>query len=252
MDGVLYDAGRPIVGAAETVRWIQSRGIPHLFVTNTTSRSRADLVRKLADFGMDVAESEILTPTAAAAEWLRAGAKGGVAAFVRPAALTEFGDLPLLPDDAERGAAYVVVGDLGDLWDYRALNRAFRLLHHNPDAKLIALGMTRYWMAADGIALDVAPFVVALAHASGRKPLVFGKPSGAFFRAGADRMRTPPHEILMIGDDIEADVGGAQAAGLTAALVRTGKFQPTDLDRAIRPDIVFDSVSDLRRLWEKW
>jgi phospholysine phosphohistidine inorganic pyrophosphate phosphatase len=249
MDGVVYDANRPIAGAAETVRWVQSESVPHLFVTNTTSRSRADLVAKLAGFGIHAVETEILTPIAAAVEWLRADDKGGVAVFVRPAARNEFAGLPLLAEDAERGAAYVVIGDLGDLWDYRTLNRAFRLLHNNPGAKLIALGMTRYWMAADGIALDVAPFVVALAHASGRKPLVFGKPSGAFFRAAADRLHMPPGQILMVGDDIEADVGGAQAAGLKAALVKTGKFRAADLDHAIRPEIVLDSVADLPQWW---
>src|SRR5215471_3815740 len=249
MDGVLYDADRSIAGAAETVRWVQSEGLPHLFATNTTSRSRADLIRKLAAFGIAAAEPEILTPTAAAAEWLRTNAKGGVAAFVRPSARNEFADLPLLAEDAERGAAYVVIGDLGDLWDYRTLNRAFRLLHYNPDAKLIALGMTRYWMAADGIALDVAPFVIALEHASGRKAVVFGKPSAAFFRAAADRLHLLPRQILMIGDDIEADVGGAQAAGLKAALVKTGKFRAADLDHAIRPEIVLDSVADLPGWW---
>jgi ribonucleotide monophosphatase NagD (HAD superfamily) len=51
----------------------------------------------------------------------------------------------------------------------------------------------------------------------------------------------------MIGDDIEADVGGAQTAGLQGALVRTGKFRPADLDGTVRPDIVLDSVGDLRR-----
>jgi HAD superfamily hydrolase (TIGR01458 family) len=249
MDGVLYDADRPIAGAAETVGWVKSQAIPHLFVTNTTSRSRADLVHKLAGFGIDAAEPDILTPTGAVAEWLRADAKGSVAAFVRSAARSELADLPLLAEDAERGAAYVVIGDLGDLWDYRTLNRAFRLLHHNSDAKLIALGMTRYWMAADGIALDVAPFVVALAHASGRKPLVFGKPSAAFFRAAANRLHMSSEQILMIGDDIEADIGGAQAAGLKAALVKTGKFRTGDLDHAIRPEIVLDSVADLPRWW---
>jgi HAD superfamily hydrolase (TIGR01458 family) len=142
-----------------------------------------------------------------------------------------------------------VIGDLGDLWDYRTLNRAFRLLHNNPDAKLIALGMTRYWMAADGIALDVAPFVVALAHASGRKPLVFGKPSASFFCAAANRLHMSPEQLLMIGDDIEADIGGAQAAGLKTALVKTGKFRAADLDHAIRPEIVLDSVAELRRCW---
>jgi HAD superfamily hydrolase (TIGR01458 family) len=206
-------------------------------------------VHKLAGFAIEAAEPDILTPTAASAEWLRADAKGSIAAFVRPAAQHDLADLPLLTEDVERGAAYVVIGDLGDLWDYRTLNRAFRLLHNNPDAKLIALGMTRYWMAADGIALDVAPFVVALAHASRRKPLVFGKPSAAFFRAAANRLHMSPEQLFMIGDDIEADIGGAQAAGLKAALVKTGKFRATDLDRDIRPEIVLDSVADLPSWW---
>jgi hypothetical protein len=57
-----------------------------------------------------------------------------------PSARLEFADLLCLPDDAEQGASYVVVGDLANLWDYRTLDRAFRLLYHNPDAQIIALG----------------------------------------------------------------------------------------------------------------
>ena len=249
MDGVLYDADRLINGAVETVQWVQSERIPHLFVTNTTSRSRADLVSKLASFDIAAVEADILTPTAAAAEWLRANGEGDVAAFVKPPALAEFADLPLLSEDAEHGAAYVVIGDMGDLWNYRTLNRAFRLLHSNPEAKLIALGMTRYWMAGDGIALDVAPFVVALEHASGRKALIFGKPSAAFFRVAVDRLRLRPGQVLMVGDDLEADVGGAQGAGLKAALVKTGKFRAPDLEKEIRPEVVFDSIAELPRWW---
>ena len=79
--------------------------------------------------------------------------------------------------------------------------------------------------------------------------MVFGKPSGAFFRAAADRLHMLPGQILMVGDDIGADVGGAQAAGLQAALVKTGKFRPADLDHAVRPEVVFDSVADLPQWW---
>src|SRR5262249_2342578 len=216
----------------------------------TTSRSRGDLVAKLAAFGITASENEILTPAVAAAEWLRANGAAATALFVRPAARTDFADLPLLADDEERGADAVVIGDLGELWDYRTLNRAFRLLHHNRDAKLIALGMTRYWMASDGIALDVAPFVVALEHASRRRAMVFGKPGSAFFRAAADRLSVAPSGVLLIGDAIEADIGGAQAAGLKGALVKTGKFQPADLERSIRPAALLDCVADLPRWWQ--
>jgi phospholysine phosphohistidine inorganic pyrophosphate phosphatase len=251
MDGVLYNSDRLIPGAVETVAWLRSRGVPHLFVTNTTSRGRGALVEKLSGFGIEASESDILTPAVAAAEWLRAKCEGPVALFLRPSTRAEFAGLPILADDAERGAAYVAIGDLGNHWDFRTLNRAFLLLHHNPEAKLLALGMTRYWLASDGIALDVAPFVAALQHATGREPIVFGKPAARFFLVAAERLGLAAAEVLMVGDDIHADIAGAQAAGLKGALVRTGKFRPADLEGTERPDLVLDSVADLPGWWEK-
>ncbi len=250
MDGVLYNSERLIDGAVETAAWLRGRRIPHLFVTNTTSRGRGALVEKLRGFGMAASEDDILTPPVAAAAWLRAQSSGPAALFLRESTRAEFAGLPLADDDAEHGAAYVVIGDLGDLWDFRTLNRAFRLLHHNPEAKLIALGMTRYWLASDGISLDVAPFVAALQHATGREPIVFGKPAPRFFLAAAERLGLAAADVLMVGDDLHADVLGAQAAGLHGALVRTGKFRPADLESADQPEVVLDSVADLPAWWE--
>jgi HAD superfamily hydrolase (TIGR01458 family) len=250
MDGVLYNSDRLIPGAPETVAWLRAASIPHLFVTNTTSRGRSVLVDKLRAFGIHATERDILTPPIVAAEWLRRNGEGPAALFVRPKTLPDFDGVPAVPDGAESGAAYVVLGDLGERWDFATLNRAFRLLHHNPDAKLIALGMTRYWLASDGISLDVAPFVAALEHATGRQAMVFGKPAARFFHAAAAQLGTPPHETLMVGDDVRADVGGALDAGLLGALVRTGKFRSSDLEIGIRPHAVFDSVADLPHWWE--
>jgi phospholysine phosphohistidine inorganic pyrophosphate phosphatase len=251
MDGVLYNSEEPIPGAAETLAWLQQRRVPHLFVTNTTSRNRAVLSEKLARFGITASPSEVMTPCEAAVDWLRSRNDGSVALFLRPAARTAFDGLACLPDEAESGARYVVIGDLGSAWDFKTLNRAFRLLHANPQATLIALGMTRYWRAADGISMDVAPFVAALENASGRRALVFGKPAAAFFHAAAERLGVPSGEILMVGDDIESDIAGAQSAGMQAALVRTGKFRSLDLAGPIKPDVVLDSVAELPDLWQR-
>jgi HAD superfamily hydrolase (TIGR01458 family) len=249
MDGVLYNSEEPIAGAVESLAWVRSRQIPHLFVTNTTSRGREALAVKLARFGIPATPTEIMTPCEAAADWLRSRGAAKVALFVRPAARPAFNDLDLLREDAESGANYVVIGDLASAWDFATLNRAFRLLHSNPEATLIALGMTRYWKAADGISLDVAPFVAALEHAAGRKALVLGKPAAEFFQAAADRLGVPNREILMVGDDIETDIAGAQLAGMQAALVRTGKFRELDLEGAFKPDAVLDSIADLPAWW---
>jgi len=249
MDGVIYNDEAPIPGAAGAVRWAVSNGIPHLFVTNTTSKPRKALVEKLARMGIQTSSSRILTPCVAASEWLRTQPPGALALFVRVAAWEEFQDFPLVTEGAETGAAYVVIGDLGQEWDFKTLNRAFRLLHNQPEAQLIALGMTRYWQTAEGVSLDVAPFVAALEHATGRQPQVFGKPAEAFFRAAALQLGIDRNEILMIGDDILTDISGAQAAGLRGALVQTGKFRPTDLEGPVKPDAVLDSLASLPEWW---
>ena len=125
LDGVLYNDSELIPGAVETVQWVLDHRIPYLFVTNTTSHSRVALVDMLTRLGVVASESEILTPAVAAAEWLRSQSAAEIALFVRASARPEFAGLSCLPEHAEHGAAYVVVGDLGEQWDYRTLNRAF-------------------------------------------------------------------------------------------------------------------------------
>lgn len=249
MDGVLYRGDEAIPGAAETVAWLRERDVPHLFLTNTTSRPRAALVEKLAGMGLAVEEDAILTPPVAARGWLAEHAPGPAALFVPDATAQEFAELPRLPDDAEDGAASVVLGDLGPGWTFARLNRAFRLLMADPQPALVALGMTRYWCAPDGLRLDVAPFVMALRHASGAEPVVLGKPAAPFFARALGMVGTKAEETVCVGDDVVGDVGGAQRAGLRGILVRTGKFRPADLEGAVRSDAVLGSIADLPDWW---
>jgi HAD superfamily hydrolase (TIGR01458 family) len=120
----------------------------------------------------------------------------------------------------------------------------------DPQPVLIALGMSRYAQGRDGLVLDVAPFIKALEHAADCEAVVMGKPANAFFDAAVRKLGTSAAEVVMIGDDIRGDVGGAQAAGLAGVLVRTGKFRPKDLEGEVRPDAVLDSVADLPQWWE--
>lgn len=250
LDGVLYEGDRPIEGAARTLAWLCEHDIPHLFVTNTTSRPRSALADKLDTMSITVDVEALLTPAVAAAAWLQHHVDRPVALFVPEATRDEFTSLPLLDPAAESGAGAVVVGDLGAEWDFATLNRAFRLLMAEPRPSLVALGMTRYWQAGDGLRLDAGAFVSALAYASGTEPVVLGKPAPDFFNAGLQQLGTPPEETVMVGDDIVGDVGGALEAGLHGVLVRTGKFRPADLDRDIEPTAVLDSIADLPRWWE--
>lgn len=251
MDGVLYVGDEAIPGAADCVRWLRERGVPHLFLTNTTSRPRDVLLEKLARLDIPAEADRILTPPVAARRWLAEHAPGPVALFVPDATRSEFAELEVLPEAAESGAASVVVGDLGEAWDFETLNRAFRLLMAEPRPALVALGMTRYWRSPKGLQLDVAPFVVGLEHAAGVEATVLGKPARAFFEAGLSLLGVGAEEAVMVGDDLVGDVGGAQGAGLPGVLVRTGKFRPEDLEAEIRPSAVIDSIAGLRAWWEE-
>jgi len=250
IDGVLYQGDRAIDGAIETLHWCERRAIPHLFVTNTSSKPRRALVERLSAMGLSVSAEQIFAPPVAARDYLGAHDATPLALFVREATREDFEGLELLNGAAEHGAGSVVIGDIGAAWDFATLNRAFRLLMAEPRPTLIALGMSRYAQGSDGLVLDVAPFIKALEHASGCEAVVMGKPANEFFDAAVRKLGAPSAQTVMVGDDIRGDVGGAQAAGLIGVLVRTGKFRPADLQEGIRPDAVLDSVADLPQWWE--
>ena len=249
LDGVVYVGDEPVPGAAGTVEWLAREDVPYLFLTNTTSRPRQALVDKLAGLGISAEPDQLLTPAVAAVAWLRRHGLSRPALFAPDATAAEFAELDLLPNDAERGADAVVIGDLGDGWDFPTLNRALRLLMSDTAVPLVALGMTRYWRAEDGLRLDAGAFVRALEYAAGRDAVVLGKPDPAFYGTAVEAIGVEADLVVMVGDDIETDVGGAQRAGLTGVLVRTGKFSESDLNRDISPDAVLDSLADLPRWW---
>ena len=253
LDGVFFVGDEAIPGGADVIAWADAERIPYLFVTNTTSHPRSYLAAKLARCGVHADPEQILTPAVAAHEWLTEHGCEPVALFVPDATAAEFGDLARVPSDADSGAAAVVVGDLGDAWTFDAMNRAFRLLTADAaDTRpvLIALGMARFWKDADGLTLDNGPFVQALAYASGIEPLVTGKPAPAFFHSAAHRLGLPPDTVVMVGDDIRGDIGGAQGAGMRGVLVQTGKFHPGDLAQGVTPDAVLASVAGVPHWFE--
>ncbi|MCW8829688.1 MAG: TIGR01458 family HAD-type hydrolase [Gammaproteobacteria bacterium] len=248
MDGVLYEGDTAIPGAAEVIVWCREQNIPFLFLSNTTSRPRRALVEKLAGMGIDIELNNILTPPVAAVNWLKRHRSGPAALFVPESTREEFAAISEARAGEETVSA-VVLGDLGEQWDFVTYNRAFRLLMQNPDARLIALGLTRYWQAADGLRLDVGPFVKGLEYATGVESLVMGKPAPPFFQTALDMLGLEAGETLMLGDDIRGDIDGAQRAGINGVLVRSGKFRDHDLSLGITPYAVVDSIAALPDWW---
>lgn len=75
LDGVIYQGDSAVPGADETLDWVRERAIPHLYLTNTTSRPRSAIAGKLGPMGIRIGEDEILTPPVAALpQWWRRNA----------------------------------------------------------------------------------------------------------------------------------------------------------------------------------
>ncbi|MBJ7328725.1 MAG: TIGR01458 family HAD-type hydrolase [Solirubrobacteraceae bacterium] len=245
LDGVLYVEDEAIPGAVDAIKELRARGLKLRFVTNTTSRSRSQVVARLARLGFLLEAETVLTPASLAVR--RCGAVGHkrVRLIVSPALREDLAGLAEVRGDEQPDA--IVMGDIGDGFTYDLLNSAFRQMEQG--AELIALQRNRFWRRQDGLAMDVGAFVAALEYATGHQATVVGKPEKAFFTAALTDAHGDPGHALMIGDDIEADVGGAQAAGIHGVLVRTGKYREGASDRSgVVPTATVDSIADLPAL----
>lgn len=252
LDGVLYEGDEAVPGAADAVNWFIERDIPLLFLTNTTSKSRDALVTKLSGLGIQSSKENFLTPPVAAQQYLKKNNITNIALFVPVVTAEEFSDFELVADQnitTNKSIDAVIIGDLGNQWTFSIMNTIFRLLIENPQAKLIALGMTRYWKTSEGLQLDVGPMIKAFEYATGTDAIVTGKPALAFFQA-AINLLDKQNDIVMIGDDIRGDIEASQQVGLRAIQVRTGKFTNADLKLGITPDAILDSVALLPEWWQ--
>lgn len=246
LEGVLYQQGEPIEGARETVRRLRAMGYPLRFLTNTTTRPRAEIAGRLRAMGFEAPLEDVFSPTFAAALELETGGERRVHLAAEPALAADFGTFELV----ETAPDAVVMGDLGADFTWERLNGLFRMV--SGGARLIALHKNRYWRKEQNLVLDLGPFVAALEYGADIEALVVGKPARAFYQLSLRSLGAALEETLMIGDDIEGDVGGAQNAGLVAVQVRTGKYRGEDEHHPrIRPDYRIDSILELVPLLER-
>jgi HAD superfamily hydrolase (TIGR01458 family) len=263
LDGVLVLRGKMIPGAAEALASLDAAGFPYLLATNYSLVSRATLSRQFAKAGVVVPPERIVSASSAAAAYARRHFAGEpIYVMVAEDALPEFEGLRLLSHDEagepDAAAAAVIVGDAGDEFTPRNLQSAFALLRGG--ARFVAMHKNRWWITPDGVRLDSGAYVAALEFGLGRRALVTGKPSRAFFGEGVRQLAgigggggSPVHaaEVAMVGDDLWNDVRGAQRAGLRGVFVRSGKHGDAELARATSerggraPDAVAPSIAEI-------
>lgn len=244
IDGVLHVSGDPIPGAADAVRALRADGHQLRFVTNNTTRARAGLARELQAIGIELDEDEISTTPIAAGKLL----EGMRVLALMMSSVRE--DLAAHVTLVEENAEAVLLGgadetvETGEVFAYENLNRAFAALRQG--ARLVCLHKNRWWQTAGGPLLDAGAFVAGLEYAAQVEAEIVGKPTAAYFEAALAELDSTPSEAVMVGDDVEADIGGAKQIGMRGVLVRTGKFRPAALEEADpQPDAVIGSIAEL-------
>lgn len=243
VDGVLHVSGEPIPGAAEAVRGLREAGHRIRFVTNNTTHSRGQLVEELRGFGVELDDEELQTTAAAAA---RALTGKRVLALTMHAIIAELEGVELVGE----GADAVLIGGADEtpetdrVFSFMNLARAFSELQMGAD--LYCLHRNRWWQTKRGPLLDAGVYVGGLEYASGLEATVLGKPSPSYFDAALESLDADAELAWMVGDDVEADIAGAQKVGLRTVLVRTGKFRPDAVDEfGVRPDGIVSSIAQL-------
>jgi len=238
-DGVWFVDHEPVPGAIEALARIRERDLPLRIISNTTTRTSDELAAKMCAMGMHVDAREVISPPRVAAQMLRMRKVQTARLVVADAIRSEFNGL--------RESAHpevIVIGDIGERWSYALMNELFRMVIDG--AEIVALHRGRYWQVAEGLKLDIGAFVAGLEYATGAIATVVGKPSPAMFKAAIDDMGLMPDEVVMIGDDVHHDVGGARAAGIRGVLVKTGKYRDALVaSTGIKPDLVIDSIAVL-------
>ena len=243
LDGTLVVRGAHVLpGAAAFIARIRSKDLGFRICSNTTRRSRAAICYGLQREDLDVEVEDLVIPASLARRYVVESGKTRAMLLVPDSSLEDFHGIAA--DDARPD--WVVLGDLGPGFTHERLSAAFRAIRSG--AGFIALHRNPFWSPDDGGAdvLDVGAYAAALEYAAGAAPVVVGKPEAPFYRLAVDELGVPPHEVLMVGDNLDNDVVGAAAIGCRTCLVRGTAFRAGALRTARHyPDLLVDSVADL-------
>jgi 4-nitrophenyl phosphatase/NagD protein len=239
MDGTIYLGSRLLPGAADLLYYLQKQAIPHYFLTNNSSKSKMDYVKKLVSFNLSATPDQIFTSGEATAIYLQRE-KPDARLFV-------VGTPSLEAEFAQYG---------------------FDLVQDNPDAVVLGFDTTltyeKIWKLCDfvrdglpyiathpdincptenGFMPDIGAIMALVAISTGREPdLIIGKPHPPIIQAILEKTGFAPRQMAMVGDRLYTDIALGKA-GITTILVLSGEARRQDIPNApVKPDFVFENL----------
>jgi glycerol 3-phosphatase-2 len=236
LDGCVWVGDAPTPGAVEAVAELRKAGKGLAFLTNDVWRTGEELVQKLWSMGFQAALDEVVTPGGALQHLLAEEHPAGSAVVVGSAALvrhvSDAGLRIVNGTDVVARADVVVVG-AHEALSYDELRDATQAVLAG--ARLIGANRDRVFPMPGGPWPSSGSVLAAVEYATGAVGETLGKPSPRLFVTALDRLGSG--RSLMVGDRIESDLHGAQAAGLDGAIVLTGVATRADAEATEPPPV---------------
>jgi len=248
LDGVVYLGGTPIPGAAEALRKAAAAGMRLAYVTNNAFRTPAAIAELLTNFGVPAAKEDVVTSAQAAARLLAEHLPAGAPVLVVGGsglrmALRERGLRPV--STAIDKPQAVVQGYAPDI-SYSLLAEGG--LAVAAGALFVASNGDRTLPSRRGRQPGNGSLIQVITTATGRKPLVAGKPEPPLHRESV--LRTGAKNPLVVGDRLDTDIEAAHRVGADSLLVLTGVTGPAEVVLAPPPQRPTYLAEDLAGLLE--
>jgi 4-nitrophenyl phosphatase len=223
MDGVVWRADSPIGDLAAIFNRIRARGLRFVFATNNSTKTSAQYVEKLKEFGVDVEPWQVVTSSQAAAHAMSQKFPSGTNVFVigedgLRLPLEERGFKILSTEDASQANVVVMGMDRGV--SFQKLTEATLLVRHG--IPFYVTNTDKTFPTPRGEIPGAGAWISVITTATNVEPIVAGKPFPFLMELSMEKLGTQPHETLVIGDRLETDIAAGQGVGCPTALVLSG------------------------------
>lgn len=243
LDGTIYMGEDKIEAGTRFVKRLQEKDIPHLFVTNNTTKTPAQVQARLAEkFDIETAEDTIYTATLATLAYMQDMAKGDTAYVIGESGLKSAIYAAYKRDTDQ--PAYVVVGLDNDLTYEKltlatlAIAKGAMFIGTNPDLNI---------PTERGLLPGAGSINKLLEVATRVKPIYIGKPNAIIMNKAVEAINMPRRDLLMVGDNYLTDIRAGIDNDIDTLLVTTGFTKPEEVaDLPIAPTHVVASLDD----WE--
>ena len=223
MDGTLYLGNRLYEFTPELLQVIRETGRKYLFITNNSSKSVEDYVKKLEKMGISATREDFMTSSQATAYYLHKHHEGQTLYVCGTESLKEelrregF-TVTTEPDQVE----CIVMGFDTEL-TFQKLHDVSYLLLTRKDIPYIATNPDLVCPTEFGSVPDCGSVCAAIKNATGREPIVIGKPSPLMAQLAMDKLGIDKDATCVVGDRIYTDIKSGLNAGVTGILVLSGE-----------------------------